>query len=103
MDSADRDMSLHVRGTRGELLVPKFPVPHEDDTLMLRRPGAEDVVEHLGTRTSYTFQLEAFADAVRNGAPVLTNAAWSLANMELVDAAYVAAGMSTRTAARAAG
>jgi predicted dehydrogenase len=101
MDSAERDMALHVRGTRGELVVPMFPVPHEDDSLVLRRPGAEAVVEHLGTRTSYTYQLEAFAAAVRTGAPVVTDAEWSVANMELIDAAYLAAGLPTRADARA--
>jgi predicted dehydrogenase len=96
MGSAERDMALTVRGTRGELVVPMFPVPHEGDSLVLRQVGSEDVVEHLGTRTSYTYQLEAFAAAVRTGAPVLTDADWSVANLELVDAAYSAAGLPAR-------
>ena len=62
-------MALVVRGSEGEIEVPMFAVPHEDDTVVLRRPGLEDTVEHLGTRTSYTYQLEAFAAAVRDGAP----------------------------------
>jgi hypothetical protein len=43
-----------VRGTRGEIEVPMFPVPDEGDLLILRRPGVDDVVEHLGIHTSYT-------------------------------------------------
>ena len=70
-----------------------FPVPHEGDALILRRPGADVVVEHLGTRTSYTYQLEALAEAVEHGGPVLTDADWSVATMRLVDAAYAAAGI----------
>jgi predicted dehydrogenase len=101
MDSSERDMALTIRGTRGELVVPMFPVPHEGDSLVLRRAGRDDVVEHLGTRTSYTYQLEAFAAAVRTGGPVVTNADWSVANLELVDAAYLAAGLPTRVDARA--
>ncbi|MGW5238340.1 Gfo/Idh/MocA family protein [Monashia sp. NPDC004114] len=101
MDATDRDMALTVRGTRGEIVVPMFPVPHEGDSLVLGRAGSEAVVEHLGTRTSYTYQLEAFAAAVRTGAPVVTNADWSVANLELVDAAYLAAGLPTRADARA--
>ncbi|MGN6782329.1 MAG: Gfo/Idh/MocA family protein [Marmoricola sp.] len=93
MDSAERDMSLTVRGSAGELVVPMFPVPHEGDWLVLRREGEPDVVEHLGTRTSYTYQLEAFAAAVRRGARVLTDAEWSVGNAELVAAAYVASGL----------
>ena len=93
MDSASRNMALVVQGTRGKIEVPMFPVPHEGDSLILRRPEAEDIVEHLGTRTSYTYQLEALAGALTSGTPVLTNADWAVANMRLVDAAYAAAGI----------
>ena len=93
MDAVERDMALTVRGTTGMLLVPMFPVPHEGDSLVLRRPGEDDVVEHLGTRTSYTYQLEAFARAVRHGTPVLTHAEWAVGNAEIVDAAYAASGL----------
>ena len=68
-----------------------FAVPHEDDTVVLRRPASRSV-EHLGTRTSYTYQLEAFAEALRTRGPVLTDADWAVGNMRLVDAAYAAAG-----------
>jgi hypothetical protein len=65
-----------------------FPVPQEGDSLIFPRGGAEEVVEHLGSRTSYTYQLEALARAVDEGSLVLTDAKWSVANMRLVDAAY---------------
>jgi hypothetical protein len=39
MDAAAREMALVVRGTRGEIEVPMFPVPHEGGLLILRRPG----------------------------------------------------------------
>jgi len=93
MDCAERHFRLLVRGTAGEIVVPMFPVPHEGDSLVLRRrgPGHQEVVEHLGTRSSYTYQLETFAAAVRTGSPVTTDAAWSLANRELMDAAFGAA------------
>ena len=96
MASEGRDFRLLVTGTEGEVECPMFPVPAEDDTLHWRRTGSEDVVEHLGRRTSYTFQLEAFAAAVREGAPVVTDVDFSVANMELVDAAYRLAGMEPR-------
>jgi predicted dehydrogenase len=96
MASERRDFQLTVTGTKGELSVPMFPVPHEDDTVVVRRHGAADLVEHLGRRSSYTYQLEAFAAAIRSGAPVLTDAAWSVGTMELVDAAYRAAGLEPR-------
>jgi hypothetical protein len=96
-------MALVVQGTHGEIEVPMFPVPHEGDSLILRRAGAEDVVEHLGTRTSYTYQLAVLADALVMGPPVLTDADWAVANMRLVDAAYASARIKCRLASSGAG
>ncbi len=92
MDSAERDMALVVTGDAGEIVVPMFAAPHEDDSLVIRRHGEPEVVEHLGTRTSYTYQLEAFASAVRNGRAVTTDADWAVGNAELIDAAFAARG-----------
>jgi predicted dehydrogenase len=89
------DFSLKVVGTRGEAFAPFFVLPHNDDRVIVTTK--EDTwVEHLGTRSSYTYQLEAFAGAVRNGAPVLTDADDALATMELIDACYRDAGMLPR-------
>ncbi len=93
---AGRDFRLVVTGSAGEIACPMFPVPHEDDTLVLRRPGHDDVIEHVGRRTSYTYQLEAFASAVREGAGIVTDVDFSVANMTMVDAAYELAGMPPR-------
>ena len=92
-----RTFWLHVIGSPGEIECPMFPVPHEDDTLIWRWHGHGDVVDHLGRRTSYTSQLEAFAAAVREGAPVVTDVDFSMANMAMVDAAHIImAGMQQR-------
>ena len=96
MAYAGRNFALTVTGSRGSVECPVFAVPHEDDTLVWRRPGHDAVVEHLGRRTSYTYQLEAFAAAVRSGGPVVTDVDFSVANMTMVDAAYVMAGMDPR-------
>lgn len=96
MDAPAWDFHLTVEGTDGTLHVPRFPLPHEDDSLVLSRPDGSEVVEHLGTRSSYTYQLEAFTAAVRGGTPVLTDADDAVAQMELVDAAYRAAGLEPR-------
>ena len=80
---------------RGEAFAPFYVLPHNDDRVIVTTK--EDTwVEHLGTRTSYMYQLEAFASAVRNGAPVLTDADDALATMELIDACYRSAGMTPR-------
>ncbi|HZX04244.1 Gfo/Idh/MocA family oxidoreductase [Kribbella sp.] len=89
------EFSLKVVGSRGEAFAPFYVVPQNDDRVIVTTK--EDTwVEHLGTRTSYTYQLEAFAGAIRNGAPLLTDADDAVATMQLIDECYVAAGMTPR-------
>ncbi|HET7802498.1 MAG TPA: Gfo/Idh/MocA family oxidoreductase [Humibacillus xanthopallidus] len=90
MDCSERDFHLLVRGSAGEIFVPMFPVPHEGDSLVLRLDGQPEIVEHLGTRSSYTYQLEAFADAVRRGSRVVTDAEWSVGNARLMEDSFAA-------------
>ena len=53
MDAPDLwDFHLTITGTDGVLHVPDFPRPHEDDSLVLRREGEPEVVEHVGSRSS---------------------------------------------------
>ena len=52
--------------------------------------------EHLGTRSSYTYQLEAFRAHLREGAPLPIDADDAVATAELIDAAYTAAGFPPR-------
>jgi predicted dehydrogenase len=95
MAAENVEFSLKVIGSRGEAFAPFYVLPQNDDRVTVTTK--EDTwVEHLGTRTSYTYQLEAFAAAIRDGAPVLTDAEDALATMELIDACYVAAGMTPR-------
>jgi predicted dehydrogenase len=90
------DFHLTIRGTDGVLHVPDFPRPHEDDRLILRRTGEREVVEHLGHRSSYTYQLEALAAHLRQGTPLPYDVTDTVPQAELVDAAYVSAGLSPR-------
>jgi predicted dehydrogenase len=53
--------------------------------------------ERVRGRSTYAYQLEAFASAVRHGSPVLTGPDDSVANMTLIDAIYRAAGLDPRT------
>jgi predicted dehydrogenase len=90
------DFHLTVTGTEGVLHVPDYPRPHEDDSLVLRRTGEPEVVEHLGSRSSYTYQLEALAAHVRHGAPLPYDVSDTVPQAKLVDSAYVAAGFTPR-------
>ena len=87
--------TLKVIGTHGEALVHNFIKPRDDDRVSIRTPDGTRI-ERCGTRASYTYQLEAFADHVQHGSPVPLSLADAVANMALVDDAYRAAGMNPR-------
>ncbi len=69
--------------------------PHRGHLLTLEVDGEQrtEVVDGL---TTYHHQLEAFRDAVLHGGPRLTGGRDAIANMELIDAAYLAAGFPLR-------
>ncbi|MEU9326660.1 Gfo/Idh/MocA family oxidoreductase [Streptomyces canus] len=89
------EMSCRIIGSRGEVLAPNFVLPHRDDRVVVRT-GDGERTERLGTRSSYTYQLEAFADRVRGGAPLPLDADDAVTTMTLIDAAYRAAGFEPR-------
>ncbi|MFJ9151152.1 Gfo/Idh/MocA family protein [Streptomyces sp. NPDC102270] len=89
------EMSCRIIGSRGEVRAPNFVLPHTDDRVVVRTADGERT-ERLGTRSSYTYQLEAFADRVRGGAPLPLDADDAVSTMTLIDAAYRAAGFEPR-------
>ncbi|WP_030248443.1 Gfo/Idh/MocA family protein [Streptomyces sp. NRRL S-455] len=93
------DMSIRIVGSRGEAWAPNFVLPQMDDRVVVRTPEGERT-EHLGTRSSYTCQLEAFAARVRDGAPLPLDADDAVATMELIDACYRQAGFEARPRTR---
>jgi predicted dehydrogenase len=95
MASDRRQMTYRVVGTRGEATATNFVAPHLDDRLIIRT-AAGTHVEHHGTRSSYTYQLEAFLAAVRGGASMATGVNDAVANMRLIDSCYRAAGLEPR-------
>jgi predicted dehydrogenase len=95
MVADDFSFTLRIVGMKGDVLVHNFVKPHDDDRITIRT-AAGTTVEHLGTRPSYTYQLEAFAAHVLHGAPLPLDTADAVENMAYVDAAYRAAGMSPR-------
>jgi predicted dehydrogenase len=95
MIADDYTFTLRIVGTRGDLLVHNFVKPHDDDRLTINTPDGS-TVERLGTRPSYTYQLEAVAAHLQHGAPLPLDTTDAVENMAYVDAAYSAAGMSPR-------
>ena len=68
---------------------------HTDDRVPVRTPAGEST-DHLGTRSSSTYQLEALSAAVRNGAPVSTGPDDAVATMRLIYRCYELAGLPPR-------
>ena len=90
-----RDMSITVTGTRGEATLPNFPLAHQDNRIVIRTPEGEREERH-GDRTTYHYQLEAFAARVRHGVPLPIDADDAVTTMALIDDCYRAAGLSPR-------
>lgn len=93
--NAPRSHEIVATGTKGVLRVPNYINVHEDDRLILETASGE-VVENHGRTSTYTYQLKALTDALRNGAPFLTTVEDGIANMEIIDACYEAAGFPVR-------
>ena len=77
-------MTLRVEGSRGEATVMDFVQPHKDDRVVIRTEAGE-TTEHLGTRSSYIYQLEEFIQALRGGAPMPTGPDDAVATAQLID------------------
>ena len=91
----DHSFTLTVTGSRAEVLVHNFISPARDDRLTITTADGS-TVEHLGTRPTYTYQLEAFAAHVVDGAALPLDSADAVDNMALIDDTYRAAGMDPR-------
>ncbi len=81
--------SAKVVGDRGELRVTPFR------QLSVRSADGKRV-ERFPRRTSYAYQLDAFAGAVLRGEPITTGADEAVKNMSVIDAIYRAAGLPLR-------
>ncbi|MFF7600857.1 Gfo/Idh/MocA family protein [Streptomyces mirabilis] len=88
-------MSCRVVGSRGEATAVNFVQPHLDDRVVVRTAAGERT-EELGRRSSYTYQLEAFAAHLRRGRQLTLDADDALTTMRLIDDCYRAAGFPVR-------
>ena len=95
MASDHHQMSHRLIGSAGEAVITDFVNPHNDDRLIVTTKDGTRT-EHLGRRSSYTYQLEAFTTAIRTGIPARTDAADAVRTMRLIDKCYEAIGMPPR-------
>jgi predicted dehydrogenase len=88
-------LSARAVGERGELRVRNPLAPQVGHRIAVRTQDGRRT-EHLTRRPTYAYQLDAFVGAVRDGEPVLTDAADAIRNMTVIDAIYRAAGLPVR-------
>jgi predicted dehydrogenase len=88
-------MRCRVVGSRGEAIAHNFVLPHLDDRVTVRTADGERT-ESCGRRTSYAYQLDVLAARLRGGPAPATDAVDAAVTMELIDAAYRAAGLAPR-------
>ncbi|MGO1384137.1 MAG: Gfo/Idh/MocA family protein [Arachnia sp.] len=90
------DQSARITGTLGAIEVKNFVHPQDGNQIVLSVESGVVTQEVPRQPTSYAAQLAAFVAAVRDGVGVITGPADSVANMEVIDAMYRAAGLSPR-------
>ncbi|MCX2933900.1 Gfo/Idh/MocA family oxidoreductase [Mycobacterium sp. CVI_P3] len=88
-------ISLNVVGDRGELRVLNPVLPQIYHRLWVRS-GDTKRVERFPRRSTYAYQLDAFAGAVLRGEPAKTMVEDAIENMTVIDAIYRAAGLPLR-------
>jgi predicted dehydrogenase len=87
-----------VTGSKGTMRVFNPTAPHTFNRLSVVSAGKRHHERVRGGPT-YNYQLEAFRAAVQEGTPTLTPPSESVANMEVIDTIYKAAGLEPRPAA----
>ena len=95
MEHSEFVSDVLVEGERGTLKATNLLMPQRGHEIELSTANGT-THETLSKSTNYSYQLEAFVEAVRNGAPVFTNAWDAVEGMRLIDASYRAAGLPLR-------
>jgi predicted dehydrogenase len=88
-------LAARVVGEQGEMRVFNPISPQYASWLRVRSSGTRRT-EIPSRRPTYSFQLDAFCEAVLRDGPVLTGPEDAVANMEVIDAVYRAANMAPR-------
>ncbi|RMB59920.1 Gfo/Idh/MocA family protein [Tessaracoccus antarcticus] len=90
------EQSARITGTLGTIDVDHFVHPQAGNRITLTVEGGTTTQEIPQQPSSYAAQLAAFVAAVRDGVAVATGPSDAVANMEVIDAMYRAAGLDPR-------
>jgi predicted dehydrogenase len=88
-------LGVHVTGEHGQLRIFNPVATNLPHWLSVRSPRGKRI-ERFAHRTTYAYQLDAFAAAVLRGEPVPTSPQDAVENMTVIDAIYQAAGLPLR-------
>ncbi|NBH11655.1 Gfo/Idh/MocA family oxidoreductase [Amycolatopsis sp. SID8362] len=89
------NISAKVTGSRGSISVVNPLMPQAYHRMSVQVDGVRRT-EKFPRRATYAYQLDAFAAAVLDGAPVRTSAADAVETMTVIDEIYRAAGLPVR-------
>jgi predicted dehydrogenase len=89
-------LGAEVKGTKGTMRVLNPYAPQHFHHLSVRTSSGKQKQARFPRVATYEYQLRAFADAVLRGRPIKTGTDDAIANMRVIDACYVAAGMEPR-------
>jgi predicted dehydrogenase len=91
-------VKVSAQGSAGEMRVLNPLAPQYLHSLKVAKPG-KTTRERIRGEATYTHQLRAFAEHVRGGTPMSSDARDGIANMRVIDAIYRAAGLPLRGSA----
>lgn len=90
-----REFTMTAIGSEGSVRQCNLSYVHTDDRLIISTLDGTRT-EELGRTRSFTYQMQAFRDAIRYGASYPTTAEAAVKNMQTVDDAYRLAGLPPR-------
>jgi len=93
--SAKFKAEIIVTGEKGTMTVNNPIAPHAGNNIQLNLDG-EVTEEQFNRRPTYSYQLDAFIDAIENDGPVLTDPDDAVNQMKLIDRCYESAGLPLR-------
>lgn len=95
MNAESLENTLTVIGNKGSVFIPSFVLPGQDDRIIITT-DSDTRTEFLGRISSYIWQLQAFAEAVRTDGAIATDIEDAIKNAEFLDAIYEASGLKPR-------
>lgn len=95
MIAESNSIELRVTGSAGELIAAN-PMAPQNGNMLTVTTAAGTTSGPIEAGVSYDHMLRAFVDHVQHGTDFPTRGADSIANMAVIDAAYVAAGLPAR-------